>query len=137
MQLSGLRDVFEGKSALEFRMFKKMCYVLMTLIAASSLFMSPYLILAWNLLSRSNNIKSIHCKHFDWSEDAMTIIFCRHKGDTTGETAKEKRDAKHLYANPLMPEICPVLACAIYFACVPGHNGGPMFPGHSLFVCMS
>ena len=73
MQLSGLRDVFEGKSALEFRMFKKMCYVLMTLIAASSLFMSPYLILAWNLLSRSNNIKSIHCKHFDWSEDALMM----------------------------------------------------------------
>ena len=36
---------------------------------------------------------------------------------------------KHIYANPLMPEICPILGLGIYLASHQDHRGGPVFPG--------
>jgi hypothetical protein len=38
------------------------------------------------------------------------------KNDQFGERPK---DPRHIYANPLNPEICPVLALGIYWACIP------------------
>jgi hypothetical protein len=49
-----------------------------------------------------------------WENDSFIIDIPRHKGDQTGEFAS----SKHIFANPFMPEICPVLALALYtFSC--------------------
>ena len=40
----------------------------------------------------------------------MTVVFPKHKGDQEGEHCLPK----HVYANPKSPEICPILAFAVY-----------------------
>jgi hypothetical protein len=43
----------------------------------------------------------------------------------------EKRDQKNQFANPIMPEVCPILAVEVYFLlCDLGNNKtAPFFPG--------
>lgn len=43
----------------------------------------------------------------DWKADALNIRQTKSKTDQTGETL---RDGYHVFANPFMPEICPILA---------------------------
>ena len=71
-------------------------------------------VLAWNLIARSSSIKGIMLQHMSWRGDCLVINFPLHKGDQTGESlAKDK----HVYANPLKPEICPMLAVAVLIFC--------------------
>lgn len=62
------------------------------------------------LVSRANSVGNVMLQHVDWKEDSMIITFPKHKGDQTGEGLSND---KHVYANPLMPEICPILALAV------------------------
>ena len=48
-------------------------------------------------------------EHVSWEGDALLISKPKHKGDQEGV----KCFACHLYANPLSPVICPVLALAV------------------------
>jgi hypothetical protein len=63
-----------------------------------------YLVLSWNLMGRTHNIGRLHYNAFDWSEDALVVLFATTKTDKKGERAEET--AKHIYANPLQPQIC-------------------------------
>ncbi|KAJ8535221.1 hypothetical protein ON010_g13518 [Phytophthora cinnamomi] len=60
-----------------------------------------------------------------WDGDALAILFGHMKNDQDGT---RPRDARHVYANPFIPEICPVLAGAIY-AAVLGITDSKIFPG--------
>eukprot|EP00924_Labyrinthula_sp_SR-Ha-C_P012242 maker-scaffold_10-snap-gene-1.13-mRNA-1 protein AED:0.20 eAED:0.20 QI:0/0/0/1/0.5/0.33/3/0/415 len=73
-------------------------------------FFKTFLTITWNLMCRAVSTFSIHYRHLTWKEDALCIIFCHQKNDQAGEKA---RDPRHVYVNPLQPEICPVfpLAC--------------------------
>jgi hypothetical protein len=72
-----------------------------------------FLTLTSNLMCRSKNTVFVQREHIDWSGDAMTIQFAHSKTDREGQDAGNKR---HVYANPFMPAICPVLSIARYFA---------------------
>lgn len=50
------------------------------------------------------------------------------KSDQGGERESSK-DPRHVYANPLQPEICPILSLAMYFATYPEVRGNVLFPG--------
>jgi len=53
------------------------------------------------------------------------------KNDQTGE---RPRDPCHIYANPSMPEICPILALRIYWLCFQFDNDGlKLFPGNNQY----
>jgi hypothetical protein len=69
-----------------------------------------FLLLCWNLISRCASVSSLMFNHISWEEDAMVIVFPSHKGDKEGKHCSPK----HVYANPSNPEICPILAFAIY-----------------------
>ena len=57
----------------------------------------------------------------------MTIQFAHMKTDMMGFEEAVKR---HVYANPLQPSICPVLALSVYLATVPcGNTNGKLFAG--------
>jgi len=67
----------------------------------------------------TNNLKNtvfVQQEHIDWSGDAMTIQFAHSKTDREGQHAGNKR---HVYSNPFMPAICPVLSIARHFAANP------------------
>ncbi|EKX45593.1 hypothetical protein GUITHDRAFT_44021, partial [Guillardia theta CCMP2712] len=64
-----------------------------------------------------------------WNEDHLQIYFAHSKTDQSGD---RPRDPRNIYANPISPEICPILALGIYFLCyVPDDQW--LFPGRSQY----
>lgn len=60
-------------------------------------------------------------QHISWGNDCLKIVLPKHKGDQEGIRIYPK----HVYANPLRPEICPVLALGLYvFSCLRSHRNG-------------
>ncbi|ETP53806.1 hypothetical protein F442_01318 [Phytophthora nicotianae P10297] len=47
---------------------------------------------------------------------------------TFGIDGSRPRDPRHVYANPTIPEICPVLALGIYFSVFGFDGDGKLFP---------
>lgn len=78
----------------------------------TAVFSASWLSLQWNLISRGVSIEDIHLEHLQWSGDCLRVTFAKSKGDQTGEGLG---NVKHVYANPLRPEVCCILAMAIYF----------------------
>ncbi|KAF1787535.1 hypothetical protein GQ600_2454 [Phytophthora cactorum] len=60
-----------------------------------------------------------------WEQDSLTIRFGHMKNDQDGTRS---RDARHIYASPFLPEICPILSLAIYAAVFELGNS-KLFPG--------
>lgn len=76
------------------------------------LFRKCFLIICWNLMTRAHNVFSIDFAHMSWAEDALCIYFAHMKNDQCGE---RPRDPRHVYANPLVPSVCPILALGLYW----------------------
>ena len=64
------------------------------------------LLLCWNLIARAVSLGSILFDSISWEEDAMTIHIGNMKNDQEGANGF----ARHVYANPKDPLVCPVLA---------------------------
>lgn len=91
------------------------------------IFAHIFMLLCWNLMCRAGNTETIYFSHMEWTSDALAIYFAHMKNDQQGERPK---DPRHVYANPLRPEICPILALGIYFMCTPfGEKGERIFEG--------
>lgn len=110
-------SIKEGRSKLSFPGYNSICEHLMKTKPqqkrnrwAEGIFGWVFMTLCWNLMSRGENVRSVMLKHFDWKNDCMTVTFAKHKGDATGEGLGNE---KHVYANPLNPHICPILALAV------------------------
>lgn len=113
----GVMSVTEGKSRLTFAGYCAICKEMMHLRPegtknrfAQSTFAWSFMTLSWNLMARCNSVNSIMLQHIDWKNDSLTVTFAKHKGDQTGEGLGNE---KHVYANPLNPTICPILALAV------------------------
>lgn len=120
-----------GKDALPVTLY---CFLAKSLLQAGSredVFAHTFMLLSWNLMCRSANTVSICYNHLEWHEDALGIYFSQMKNDQAGD---RPRDARHVYANPLNPEVCPILSLGIYFLCLPlDTNQNFLFPGHSQY----
>ena len=108
-KLDGKMPVFEGKYHLTFDGYRVLATQLMKAEFNQMLFGWPYLVLQWNLIARTATVSSMMMEHIGWEADALLITTPKHKGDQEGV----KCFARHLYANPSTPAICPVLALAI------------------------
>ena len=78
------------------------------------LFASLFTKLSVSTIGRSDNIDDLLLSLIDWENDAMTVQFGTTKSDQTGETTSER---KHIFANPFKPELCSILALAVYTWC--------------------
>ena len=106
---TGERSMNEGKSELPFQLYVWLCeYFLMK----GNLFAHSYLILSWNLCCRTNNTEAIVMRNIEWSGDALRIYFGITKSDQEGD----RKDPRHIFANPDCPQICPVLSLAMLLA---------------------
>ncbi|KAI9908212.1 hypothetical protein PsorP6_003466 [Peronosclerospora sorghi] len=95
------------------------------------IFARTFLILCWNLMSRAGNAFSVCFEHMEFSEDALKIYFAHMKNYQMGE---RPRDARHVYANPMVPDVCPILALGVYWLCFPfGRKQKKLFPGNSQY----
>jgi len=96
-----------------------------------ALFSWSFLTLTWNLMCRSKNTVNIHRNHISWENDSLTIQFAHMKTDMMGFEEAVKR---HVFANPLIPTICPVLALSVYLAVTPSTNtNGKLFFGSNQY----
>lgn len=110
----GIMKLQEGRLPLTFTGYLELSLLLMGLVIVGSLsgpaFGWCYFIITWNLMCRSNSTANIHLNHIQSQNDCMTITFAKSKGDQTGE----KEGEKHVYGNPLNPQICPILSMAVW-----------------------
>eukprot|EP00644_Phytophthora_capsici_P001409 jgi/Phyca11/104822/e_gw1.10.343.1 len=81
-------------------------------------------------MCRSANAFGIRHGHIEWNGDALCIYFAHQKNDQEGT---RPRDPKHIYANPLNPSICPVLAIAMFWATSSFDGSDLLFPGNSQY----
>jgi hypothetical protein len=116
----GLTAFTEGADELKFNEYKDICMKLLIVEDSanfeSHLLAHIYLIYSWNLMSRVNNVSKLRSSHFSTGSscgDAFAVRFARTKSDQKGERTS---DPKHVYANPLTPEICPYLTLGMHFA---------------------
>jgi hypothetical protein len=109
-KLEGKMPVFEGKYHLPFDGYRTVAALLFRSEPFNQmLFAWPFLILQWNLIARTATVSSMMMEHVGWEGDALLITTPKHKGDQEGV----KCFARHLYANPADPALCPVLALAV------------------------
>jgi hypothetical protein len=77
--------------------------------ASTASFAWTFFVLMWNLMSRTDSVDCIMLQHIGWQDDSLVIQEQGHKGDQTGAD----KFWKHIFANPLQPQVCPVLALAV------------------------
>lgn len=121
-----------GKDPLSFEAYSYLCGVITRRPEPQGTFAKCFLTICWNLMARSQNALSIHINHVEWVEDSLGIYYAHQKNDQAGDRPDE---ARHVYANPKNPQICPILALGIYWMVYefPIVNGelldGNLFPG--------
>ena len=64
-----------------------------------------------NACSRSELVDAAHLTHFHWVGDHMVSTVCKHKKDQDGSGIGKM---KAIYANPLNPELCCILALGVF-----------------------
>jgi len=113
----GKREIKVGKEELTLEMYAALGAELMK---KGLCFGHLTTIFSWNLMARVGNVMDILLKHIDWKGDHMRVYFAHLKTDQEGNTAKHPRA---VYANPLKPAICPILALGLFFLSFPIREG--------------
>ena len=112
LKQSGEMSLVEGKRPISFAGYKYLaerCFEQSSDFNVSTFALS-FMQLSWNLMSRSISVGLLMYRHISWENDSMVVSIPKHKGDQEGKFCLPK----HVYSNPYMPEICPVLGLAIY-----------------------
>ena len=103
---NGEGQIKVGKDPLQFNFYRYMSLEFLKDTDKEFTFARLFLVLCWNLMSRASNALSICFNHMEWSEDALCVYFAHMKNDQAGQRP---------HANPLMPDICHILALGMYW----------------------
>ena len=98
-------------TAISLQIYSLLCDYFMQQPDDDTILYNTFLILEWNLMTRSDIVTSYHLNHIEWRNDSLVIFFAHSKGDQEGVN---QREPWHIYANPGQPSICTVLALAKY-----------------------
>jgi hypothetical protein len=124
LKVQGKQKLSEGKVPLDSSLFRFFCEALIKSGRGNDMFCHVYLALSWSLMCRSANTASICYEHMGWKNDCLQIFFAHSKTDQDGDRPKHPR---HIFANPLHPAICPILALGIFFICNKFSNPNDVF----------
>jgi hypothetical protein len=103
--------VYEGKRPIRAKGYALASIALKsTANRLGSVYTHIFTILCWNLFERSCNVGKLMLHHISWVHDNLKIVLPKHKGDQEGTRIYPK----HIYAKPLRPKVCPILALALY-----------------------
>lgn len=70
-----------------------------------------FLILEWNMMTRTYNVVHLHINHLEWRDACWLCYIIQLKGGQEGANSKE---SWYIYANPKESKIYPVLSLACY-----------------------
>jgi hypothetical protein len=118
-----------GKDAMQFSLYQVLGKELLKHHTNDFVFGHTFMVLCWNLMCRAGNVVSVCYSHLEWREDALCIYFAHMKNDQLGD---RPRDPRHIYANPVLPHVCPVLSLGIYMMCFPPTTTR-IFPGNDQY----
>ena len=119
MKECGQLEAKEGKDVLTIEGYRSVC-----LIAIESTHYSAFLfvVLAWNLMTRSVTTSALRISHFSWGGDCIRRVNWggKHKSDQSGELGSTSYAAqvRHIYSNPINPRLCCFLALGIWMLAV-------------------
>lgn len=120
-----------GKDPLPFGLYRFLAKTFLMQRSTEFTFAQCFMVICWNLMCRSANAFTIKYEHMEWTEDALCVYFAHMKNDQTGE---RPRDPRHIYPNPLMPEICPVLSLGIFWLTYAfDQNNQSLYPGNNQY----
>ena len=108
----GEEEADEGKQPMQFAGYEwlaKKCVRCWTDFS-QGVFSWVFLVLCWNLISRAENVGKLMFEHIGWQDDSLAIRLFKCKHDQEGKDTK----AKHVFANPVKPWICPILALGVH-----------------------
>ena len=109
-------SVSEGKEHMSWSCYCLTCKLFIEDGSPSSLFGLFFLTLQWSLIARSESVEKIALDQLSYACDHMKVFFPKHKGDQIGLNKDEPR---HVYSNPIQPEVCAMRAMASYFFTFP------------------
>ena len=104
-----------GREVMTFELYRALAWYF---LQKGNMFAHLFLILCWNMMVRNCNCDDVVFSNCCWTGDAFGISVKRAKTNQDGSKGWQS-DVKHIYANPFMPEICPILAMAMYFVVYP------------------
>jgi hypothetical protein len=120
-----------GKDPLPFTLYRFLSKTFLMQRSKEFTFAQCFMVVCWNLMCRSANAFTIKYEHTEWTEDALSVYFAHMKNDQTGE---RPRDPRHIYPNPLMPEICPILSLGIFWLTYSfDQNNQSLYPGNNQY----
>ena len=79
----------EGKRAMSFEIYRKMCEELYSGEGDDYLFAHAFLTMEWNLMARSDDCVNMYLQHIQWKSDCLVYYFGTSKGNQTGERAHD------------------------------------------------
>ena len=121
----------EGKEHLPVVLYTALAHATLCSGKKISAFLHLVLVLSWNLGARVKNVLELCLAHFGWADDAAEIRYAQQKADQQGESGAHIR---HVYANPLNPAVCPILASGVFFLLNPKEEGDTkVFQGSSQY----
>jgi len=103
----------EGKDCLEFDGFSRICKAT---IADKYLEGHLFFILCWNMTCRAESVAHLNMQSIKWSQDCLCITIPKDKTHQQGANRGPEQTLA-VYANPLQPELCVVLALGIKILC--------------------
>lgn len=107
----GLMSCREGKHYLSFKGYRLIAK--MALLESSSsrenMLAHSFSVIGWNLMSRSVTVSPLLWNDIGWVGDCMTITYQTSKTNQEGLHVVPR----HIFANPVDPLICPVLALGL------------------------
>jgi len=115
MRQTGERMESGGKRPLPFHVFSRIARKLLTSTSRDRVRGHAYHVWLWATMARNNNVASMLASHISVDNDALCVRFEITKCDQIAE----RSPTIFVYANPLQPEICPVLALALHWLLFP------------------
>jgi hypothetical protein len=120
-----------GKEPMSVEFFKELCRWLLNYCTSDGVFAYCYLVLTWNLACRLGITARIKFRDVLWTQ--LFDLFAKHFAHSmTNPTGEESKYPRHIYANPLNPIVCPLVALGLYLtSCfnTVQNNNGKLFPG--------
>ncbi len=107
----GQEKVDDGKDPMDVRLYEALADATIRSASQADIAFHAFLLMDWSLMSRSANVSSLHLRHLDIFQDCLRVFIPVSKTDQEGDN----RNARHVFANPFNPSVCPVTALGVYF----------------------
>lgn len=134
----GTRRATEGKEPMPFELYE---WLAKYFLKEGQMFAWLYLVVCWNIMSRTQNAAGICLSHLSWMGDCLGLVIPKSKSDQGSlsfrtlyiflmtEGGEKPKDPFHIYANPYNLAISPIAALGVWLLTHENFIGEKLFLG--------